>query len=266
MKGLFQIFSKNPWRQSADLDGWRMERKFFIPQEKIAWAASLLRHGCPPDRQYPKGYIHSLYYDTEDLDDYEDSQQGCRHRKKIRIRWYEPLSDHGGRTAVFVELKTKNGFAGFKQRQIFFEPSHTLQNDAWRKGILPYPVLLTTLARFGVFPSRRLIPVIQISYQRLRFIDLPTGARVSLDWRIESTPANTNWTACRETLRMEGAVVEVKGSSIHLSEPLRLLQSLETDWTRYSKYACCVEAHLEEPGSVGRRMPSGRTLWAERAE
>lgn len=264
MKGFLNFFRK-PAEQTSELDGWRMERKFFIPEEKIEWAASLLRHTCPPDRQYPKGIIHSLYFDTEDLEDYEDSEQGSRHRKKTRIRWYEPLLQEGD-AAVFVELKIKNGFAGCKKRQMLPVSAEILRTDEWKKGILPAPVLLNTLAQFGVFPAERLMPVIQISYHRLRFTDLMTGARVSLDWRIESTPAASNWTGRRETLRMDGAVVEVKGRSAELSEPLRLLKELEMDWTRYSKYACCVAAHLEEPGSFARTMPSGRTAWYETAE
>jgi hypothetical protein len=243
-----------------------MERKFFIPEAKIPWAASLLQHSCPPDRQYPQGVIHSLYYDTEDLEDYEDSQQGSRHRKKIRIRWYEPLPEDGSRAAVFLEMKIKNGFAGQKKRQVFHIPVEVLRAGGWKEGILPYPVLLNTLAQFGFFPEKRLIPVIRISYRRRRYTDLMTGARVSLDWRIESVPANWSWTSCRQPLRMEGAVVEVKGRSAELHKPLALLKHLETDWTRYSKYACCLQAHLEEPGSFGRRMPSGRTSREDLAE
>lgn len=256
MKGFLNFFRK-PAEQTNELDGWRMERKFFIPEEKIEWAASLLGHCCPPDRQYPKGVIHSLYFDTEDLEDYEDSQQGSRHRKKIRIRWYEPLPQKGD-AAVFVELKIKNGFAGQKKRQVFSVPAEALRGQEWKKGILPAPVLQNTLAQFGVFPTERLLPVIRISYHRLRFTDLMTGARVSLDWRIESAPAGSVCSGSKETLGMEGAIVEVKGRSAELSETLRSLNLLETDWTRCSKYACCLAAHLEQPGSFGQTMLSGR--------
>lgn len=244
-------------------DDCRLERKFYIPEEKISMAAALLRHCCPPDPLYPEGVVHSLYYDTENLDDYEDSEQGSRQRKKIRLRWYNQPASGGKTIRVFAELKTKEGFTGRKYRQAVEVPARTVQGNQWQKGILPYSAVLAVLAQFDYFPPQRLLPTILISYHRRRFIDLTTGARVSLDWRIVSTLAAPHQTRREGPLRMEGAVVEVKGRSLELSPALRSLKLLETDWTRYSKYACCLSAQLEEAGSFGRLMPSGRASWNE---
>jgi hypothetical protein len=236
----------------------RMERKFYLPDTKIAFAAQMLAHCCPADRNYPRGEIHSLYFDTADLDHYEDSEQGDRLRKKVRIRWYDRVPENARTAAVFLELKSKTGFAGVKQRKSFEVSPQRLNESALRDGVLPYPAIAQTLAEFGYYPQDLLLPTILISYQRLRFTDLTTGARVSLDWNIRSTLISPMLN-CREGMvRMEGGVIEIKGRSMDLPAALEPLYFLETDWSRYSKYACCLQSQLEETGSVGRVLPSGR--------
>lgn len=236
----------------------RLERKFYLPESKIAFAAQMLAHGCPADRKYPRGEIHSLYFDTEDLDHFEDSEQGSRQRKKVRIRWYDRVSEGTQAVPVFLELKSKTGYAGIKQRKSIEVSPPRLRVSVLRDGVLPYPLILQTLAEFGYYPRDLLIPTILISYHRLRFTDLTTGARVSLDWNIRSTLI-APMLDCREgSLRMEGGVIEIKGRTMDLSPSLEPLRFLETDWSRYSKYACCLQSQLEETGSLGRLLPSGR--------
>lgn len=255
--GLRSLFIKH--RQEDNLSAsQRLERKFYLPESKIALAAQMLAHCCPADRKYPRGEIHSLYFDTEDLDHFEDSEQGSRQRKKVRIRWYDRASQAAQAVPVFLELKSKTGFAGIKQRKSVEINPQRLNVSALRDGVLAYPLILRTLAEFGYYPQDLLIPTILISYQRLRFTDLTTGSRVSLDWKIRSTLV-APMLDCREgSLRMEGGVIEIKGQSMDLPPALESLRFLETDWSRYSKYACCLQSQMEETGSVGRRLPSGR--------
>jgi hypothetical protein len=258
MRALLSSWFKKQPQENGPLDSQRMERKFYLPDTKIAFAAQMLAHCCPADRNYPRGEIHSLYFDTEDLDYYEDSEQGSRQRVKVRIRWYDRVAETAAAVPVFVELKSKTGFAGTKQRKRFEVSPQRLDKAALRDGVLAYPLIAGTLAEFGYYPQDLLLPTILISYQRLRFTDLTTGARVSLDWNIRSTLVAPMLDRREGMLRMEGGVIEVKGRSMDLPPALEPLCFLETDWSRYSKYACCLQSQLEETGSVGRLLPSGR--------
>ena len=237
----------------------RFERKFYLPESIIPFAAHLLAHCCPQDRQYPRGTIYSVYYDTPDLEYFNDSQEGNYGRVKVRVRWYDSPPADSESTTVFLEVKSKRGYAGSKQRKSFAIPSERLGDSALSQGVLPYPAVMHGLAELGYCPPNLLQPLIVISYRRLRFVERMTGSRVSLDWDIRSTRISQGAGRREGTIRMEGGVIENKGQSPEIPTTLQSIRELGTDWSRYSKYASCVEAHLEEPGSVGRIWPSGRT-------
>ncbi len=84
----------------------RFERKFYLPESMIPFASHLLAHCCPEDRQYPRGTIHSVYYDTPDLEYFNDSQEGNYGRVKVRVRWYD--FPQTGSAPVFLELANFN--------------------------------------------------------------------------------------------------------------------------------------------------------------
>lgn len=249
---------REPQREGGFFETERWERKFYLPSSMIPFAAHLLAHCCPSDRQYPRSVVHSIYYDTADLEHFEDSEQGSRRRKKVRIRWYDGACESAGEMAVFLELKSKNGYAGSKQRKKHSVHSPRRGISSMRNGLLPYPLIFRTLAEFGYTPQTLLNPVILISYQRLRFTEMTTGSRVSLDWNIRSWLITPMHDRREGPLRMEGGVLEIKGQSDEIPPALQSIRFLQTDWSRYSKYASCMQSQLEDAGSVGRFFPSGR--------
>jgi hypothetical protein len=191
------------------------------------------------------------------LEYFSDSQEGNHNRVKVRIRWYD--FPQAGSAPVFLEVKSKRGYAGSKQRKTISVSSERLGNPISDQGVLPYPAVMQGLAELGYCPPNLLQPLILISYRRLRFVERITGSRVSLDWDIRSTRIGPGAGRREGTIRMEGGVIEIKGQSSDIPITLQSIRNLGTDWSRYSKYASCVEVHLEEPGSVGRIWPSGRT-------
>jgi hypothetical protein len=247
----------NPLPPQPTTSSERFERKFYLPTSTIPFAAHLLAHCCPEDRQYPRGTIHSVYYDTPDLEYFNDSQEGNYGRVKVRVRWYD--FPQTGQAPVFLEIKSKRGYAGSKKRKSISIDCERLWNPTSDQGVLPYPAVMYGLAEMGYCPPNLLQPLILISYRRLRFIERMTGSRVSLDWDIRSTRIDPKDGRREGSIRMEGGVIEVKGQSSEIPTTLQSIRELGTDWSRYSKYASCVEAHLEEPGSIGRVWPSGRT-------
>ena len=78
----------------------RFERKFYILPQNIGFAYSLLRQFCRPDKDYPESTVHSLYFDTVDLDQYNRSASGDFNKDKIRIRWYDEESIQDMATAL----------------------------------------------------------------------------------------------------------------------------------------------------------------------
>ena len=239
----------------------RIERKFYVAPRQVGIAHGLLRQVCRPDGEYPTGLVNSLYFDTFDLDEYHASQEGDLGKDKVRIRWYGEDGGPDGARTIFVELKSKQGFAGTKWRQELEVPACCLTMPQLARGIVPRALLSNTLSSFGHFPAKMLCPVIRITYRRYRFIEPLTGQRVALDCRIKSTMVGSRPGIGEKELELAGAVIESKGTSIELPGALNRLGMLDVDWSRFSKYSACIDAHDERLGAIGRLSPSGRVIW-----
>jgi hypothetical protein len=236
----------------------RFERKFFINPLKLGFARALLSHLCLPDDQYPDNRINSLYFDTADLDEYHKSNNGDYKREKIRIRWYDNPRNVQGEFPVWLELKYKRGFVSRKKRRQFFVPAEKLSQMRSNNSIIDRKVIKDTLSEFGYFPDEPLLPAIVITYRRLRFVEIMTGTRVSLDWDIGSYWVTPFLGFSQTHLKLQGGVIEIKGPQMQIPYSLRSLKRLGTDWSRFSKYAGCIDAQMEIPDTAGQLWPSGR--------
>jgi hypothetical protein len=236
----------------------RIERKFFILPRNIGFAYALLRQFCRLDSDYPEEQVNSLYFDTNDLEQYVKSASGEFRKNKVRIRWYHTLDDYQGEVPVFVELKSREGFTSSKQRQRLLAPVPHLKTASLSNGIISMATLVDIIAGFGHYLEAPISPIIVVSYRRYRFTELLTGMRVTLDRNICSTVVNRALGYGERELALAGGVIEVKGNKIELPLTLRRMRLLDIDWSRFSKYSSCLDSHLSEPGTVARRWPSGR--------
>jgi hypothetical protein len=228
----------------------------------LTFAYALVRQVCRPDPEYPRDTVHSLYFDTPDLDQYEKSASGEYRKDKVRIRWYVENPDETGEIPIFIELKSRQGFASSKQRRRLLVPPKQLEPSGLAAGIVGKTTLLETLAGFGHFPEKPLQPVILITYLRYRFNEVLTGVRVSFDRDIRAravalTPGRA---ASSGEISLPGGVIEVKGPTLSLPPTLQRIKYLDVDWSRFSKYGSCLDAYFTAPGSVGRFSPSGKLI------
>ncbi len=235
----------------------RFERKFFVLPRNIDLAYALLHQFCRRDSRYPQEQVNSLYFDTEDLAQYLRSAAGDFRKDKVRIRWYHTLDAYQGEVPVFLELKSREGFASYKQRQRELVPVASLAPDKLGRGIVPMTTLTGTMAGFGHYPEMPIRPIIVVSYWRYRFTEVLTGTRVSLDCRIRSTVVDRSLGYGEGELKLAGGVIEVKGDKIELPLTLRRMKILDLDWSRFSKYGSCLDMHLSGP-DVARDWPPGR--------
>jgi hypothetical protein len=241
-----------------------VEQKFFIPPLKESLAFALLRRTCREDPEFPVGQVNSLYFDTPDLDQHQRSDCGEYAKDKIRVRWYgEEYDPHRKMAAsdekvrIWLELKSRRGFASTKQRLTMDIPAAALTYSALPKGIVPNSLLVRTMAGFGFFAPGRLIPVVAISYWRYRFVEPRTGFRISIDSHIRSSMVMPGIGGGERALELPGAVVEVKGPVFEVPQSLRLIAEIGSSWTRYSKYSSSLEGHEADRGSVSRLWPNG---------
>jgi hypothetical protein len=204
--------------------------------------------------------ITSLYFDTDELDQYTRSVSGEFRKDKVRVRWYPTPGTNGGPVPVFIELKSREGHLSHKQRrQILVDPA-VVEADRLHRGIVPGNQLWDTLASFGHLVNHPLRPIISISYWRYRLQEMTSGVRVTLDHEIRSTMVQRSLGHGERDLALPGGVIEVKGPSFEVPASFRRGHLLDLDWSRFSKYASCLDVHLSEPGTIARLSPSGRIL------
>ena len=178
----------------------------------------------------------------------------------MRLRWYGDTVPENGMVMVFVEIKSRRGFASSKRRVSMEVPAADLAPEGLCRGIVPAALLRSTLAGLGYFPEKLLRSVIRISYERLRFNELLSGVRVSIDTGIRAMVVAADLGRNDREVRLPGGVIEVKGPSLELPRTLRRLRFLDTDWSRFSKYGLTLDVHFARPGTVARNWPSGRGI------
>lgn len=247
----------------------RVEQKFFVAPGRESLAFALLRRTCREDPEYPVGQVNSLYFDTADLDQHQRSDSGEYEKDKIRVRWYGethdphrasgPLSDgtDGDSVSIWLELKSRRGFASTKQRVCVDAPQAALAHAVLGRGIVSRATLMRTITGFGFFSRSPLHPVIAISYWRYRFVEPRTGFRISIDSRIRSSTVMPGIGSGERGLELPGAIVEIKGAVFDVPSSLRPIAEIGSSWTRYSKYSSSLDGHAAPRGTVSRLWPSG---------
>lgn len=118
---------------------------------------------------YPPRMINNLYFDTVDLQSFNDNLSGLSERRKLRIRWYGPLDSAPVSDAV-LELKIKENMLGSKKQQRldialdltrpFVEIWQTIRvsvNEEWQSQMLAFtqPTLINRYRReYFVSPDK----------------------------------------------------------------------------------------------------------------
>jgi hypothetical protein len=238
----------------------RLERKFVLPTARVGFALAWLRQRCAPDAKYPISHIHSVYFDTAELDAFEDCLNGEYRKHKARLRWYgtEEQADITGDETVpaYLEVKSKAGAHTHKVRI----PLQFRGRDLTDKRIaetLSSLDLEGALLQTGFRFTSALHPVVRIRYLRHRFQEAAQGAAtVSLDSSIESRLLDRRLGGGRGWLPVEVAVLEIKGPSIDLPPLLSEVGRAALNWRSFSKYAICLQCQLGRAGAYGWLKPT----------
>lgn len=234
----------------------RFERKIVLPSKSTGFMVAWLRHHFAPDPIYPETFVTSLYLDTPELDSYQECLNGDVYKHKVRLRWYD-RPENGQSLNAYIEVKSKRGFNTVKNRQLVTIPG-TLINHYEIPQLVQTLKLEEILPGLGYLPGPKLHPVMLISYDRYRFIEPETGTSITYDLNITSrifTPGVTSW---GWGLTLESTVLEIKGTTLTLPQVFLTLHYKKLQWSTFSKYAKCLEAHLEKPGTESGIMIASR--------
>lgn len=204
------------------------------------------------DRNSVKEYtVRSIYFDTKDLDFYNQKLDGLNLRKKIRVRGYDHVIEDA---TVFLEIKKKKGYFIDKRRSPVEYKSliPLLSSGDIKTHICPSDVNTdaTVNAERFLFHVHHLAlkPYILIIYEREAYYSkCHYNLRITIDKNIRS-----QYHASLQTLFENGfnisilpkhCILEIKSEIQYPSWLSQVLGRFHLRQEALSKYAMCIDSH-----------------------
>lgn len=199
-----------------------------------------LEKRCPRDPIFPENIIQSIYYDTYDWDFLREKINSDYIKTKVRLRWYSDLSCALNGEASFIEAKIKVGSKRNKYRVQTSYSGDRLSDMALEDARLKkIPSLLCSSSPFLV--PTFLIPICEIRYCRMRFIEPITRSRICLDYDISVSRVNRRILSFPCVTKLNDGVFEFKGNVCNLPRELHQLTAFGCRKESFSKYFECVK-------------------------
>ena len=215
---------------------WEHELKYVVSRLSLEAVHCHLDSLCRPDLSYPENTVSSVYFDTPDFRCAREKINGDYLKTKFRVRWYE----HGGSfSRAFAEVKHRSGA---RRRKFRFDTEQEGCKLSRRSlddhRLLELPMIFR---RHRIRLPEPLLPVMILSYRRQRWLEPSSGARVSLDTEIRIDRAHPLLLSSEHDVRLDRAVLEVKGEHNELPAPLRHLAAIGCVRESVSKYGDCFQ-------------------------
>ncbi len=222
----------------------RTEKKYTLDMAQALLAETILRAHCLPDPHFSKATVHSIYYDTLDLQFLSEKIDSTYLKAKIRLRWYGDWDFKADVGPAFLEAKIKEGG---RQQKIRIKVSHTGQELAELPLTAPeLAALPSLLATRGIGARASARPVFTVSYRRMRFVDPMTGIRIALDQDIHASRHALSCPGPAGSPMLSIAVIETKGSLTKLPPYLAPLMTMGLKPDSFSKYLHCYQSLMQQ--------------------
>jgi hypothetical protein len=216
------------------------ELKYVIPAGTAQLARSVVAAWCRPDPRHPSAIVSTIYYDTPEFSLLFEKINSDYLKTKVRLRWYDASSP--GAAHAFLEIKSRVGSLRRKARV-----GTGLEGRSLDAIGLDDPALseVLELARpLGVALPARLTPVLLLRYERFRYVEPLSGARISVDSAIEGVKGNPQLMPHAFRTPLDVGVIEVKGREEDLPRVMAPLVRLGARRASFSKYGMAGVAML----------------------
>jgi hypothetical protein len=233
----------------------RIEYKYLLPRsiiddlrKKIATYVELDPYSAiRPNHYYT---VHSIYFDTAQLDLYYEKLSGLKRRKKLRVRGYNEQTKD---SYVFLEIKRKTGMAVSKLRaKVVYENLDSLMQsndiDTYVSKNGDYHSYENAQRFLYHIHKLHLKPIVLISYEReAYFYKFYHGWRITIDQNLRSCMTNSFHSLFDYNNTVESLpkhyIFEIKGSGV-MPEWLRyIIGTLNLKLAALSKYTMSIDSH-----------------------
>lgn len=223
------------------------ELKFVFPSHRVASVLQWLKHLCRPDPEFPCNSVSTIYYDTRDRRFLQEKLNSDYLKTKVRIRWYTEVGNDQQTNLAWLEIKQKTGA---QRQKLRFQLPYS---GEWLSAAsLDNPILgdiPQTFLSHGIVLRPAISPVFLLSYERHRFFDPLSKARVCVDCHLSVPKVNQQILAAVVPVQSNIAVLEVKGEVSSLPTTLRHLINMGCTKTSFSKYVACYQQLIHSVSS-----------------
>ena len=182
---------------------------------------------------FPPRMINNLYFDTVDLQSFNDNLSGVSARRKLRIRWYGPM-DGGTVDDPVLELKIKENMLGTKKQQRLgvaldltrpfteiWRRIHAHANEEWQSRMLAFTQ-----------------PTLINRYRREYFVTPDAAVRATLDYDLAAYEQRMSPrpNLSRRLPQPATVVIEVKTAPDHQKRLQHIMGFFPIGRSRSSKY------------------------------
>ncbi len=210
------------------------ETKFVFDARRAPHVLGLLRARCRPDGTYPAGIVSSIYYDTPGWYHLDEKRNGDYVKAKVRVRWYAAIESREPVGHAWLEAKLKRGARRRKlRRETEITGARLAGLPLDGRELLELP---RRLRAEGLPIPGNLRPTFEIAYERHRFVERETGARICVDTDIRVPRVNPARVPPPPPMPRREAVLEVKGELDDLPPSLADLRRIGCRKQAFSKY------------------------------
>lgn len=180
-------------------------------------------------RTYPNRIVNSVYFDTFDFKNLEDSLEGGSIRRKTRIRWYGEQKDE---TSATLEIKLKRGHLSWKK---FCKDAYTIKPRSRDWKMFLSRNLDKSATRFHI---DHLFPKSIVSYHRSYFASCDGRIRITIDQKLKTFMQHSHFHRNLEHARQHSEIIVWEVKIAENDQPLlkELLKDLPFSPQRFSKY------------------------------
>ena len=182
--------------------------------------------------QYPSRIVNSIYFDTFDLKYANQNHNGLSERLKIRLRYYNKISESD---SCFLELKKKIGNVGHKQ---IFPIKSGIKK--FLSGESLYELSMKNkVPQYIYFDFINIIPKLLCNYKRAYIIPQCKSFRVTIDTEIKYADCLSiqNFDDCNNlSLKSQNSVIEIKYPIDNVEQVALFAQNLPIRLSKNSKY------------------------------
>ena len=156
----------------------------------------------------------------------------------MRVRWYGAVP--GRLSTAFAEVKHRAGSTRDKVRVTLEVQAADLAR--WPLYDRRWPSLLGGLREAEPGLPASLAPVLSLTYTRHRFVDVASGARVTIDSDIQTAGVNLALVPGYAPVGLDALVFEYKSPAFDLPRHLHGLVRFGAKRQAFSKYLACYQA------------------------